>query len=427
MSIKETNNSQGNILVVDDTPANLRVLTQMLTEHGYKVRPVPNGKIALGAIEALAPDLILLDINMPEMDGYTLCETLKSNPTTQHIPVIFISALDQIEDKVKAFRVGGVDYIAKPFQLEEVLARVKTHLTLSQLQANLETKVTQRTEELHSLNQAYERFVPREFLSQLDKDCITDVELGHHIHQQMTVMLSDIKRFALLSKTMQPAENFDFINNYLAQLNPIIRQHQGYIDTYMGDGVMSLFPHSSDDALDAIIAIQYALADFNQQRATKNQPIIHRGSGIHTGDVMLGVIGETERLQGTIISDVVKYAGRLEELTRLYHADTLVSKAVIQHLSKPYSHRYVDSVRIQGSSKKMAVYEILEGDYNDDIQHKRDTLDQFNQAIQHYKDEDLTTAGTLFKQIAIHSPDDKVTQLYIKRCENYQLYDPPSE
>lgn len=427
MSIKENNNSQGNILVVDDTPANLRVLTKMLTEHGYKVRPAPNGKIALGAIQSLAPDLILLDINMPEMDGYTLCETLKATPTTQHIPIIFISALNQIEDKVKAFQVGGVDYITKPFQLEEVLARVKTHLTLSQLQTHLESKVNQRTEELHNLNQAYERFVPREFLSQLNKDCITDVELGHHVHQQMTVMLSDIKRFTLLSKKMQPAENFEFINDYLAQLNPIIHQYHGYIDTYMGDAVMSLFPHSSDDALNAIIAIQYALAQFNQQRTKNNQPIIYTGSGIHTGDVMLGVIGGVERLQGTIISDVVKYAGRLEELTRLYHADVLVSKAVLQQLTGSYHHRYVDSVRIQGSSKKMAVYEILEGDYNTTIQQKRDTLTQFNQAIQHYKDEDLTTAKTLFTQIAEHSPKDKVTQLYIKRCENYQLYDPPNE
>jgi len=127
----------GDILVVDDTPANLRLLTGMLTQQGYKVRPAPNGKLALTAARAAPPDLILLDINMPGMNGYEVCAALKDDPQTRDVPVIFISALDQTEDKIKAFTLGGVDYITKPFQLEEVLARVKTHLTLYALQRQL--------------------------------------------------------------------------------------------------------------------------------------------------------------------------------------------------------------------------------------------------------------------------------------------------
>ena len=127
----------GDILVVDDTPANLRLLTGMLTQQGYKVRPAPNGKLALTAAHAAPPDLILLDINMPGMNGYEVCAALKDDPQTRDVPVIFISALDQTEDKIKAFTLGGVDYITKPFQIEEVLARVKTHLTLYALQRQL--------------------------------------------------------------------------------------------------------------------------------------------------------------------------------------------------------------------------------------------------------------------------------------------------
>ncbi len=127
----------GNILVVDDTPANLRLLAGMLSEQGYKVRPAPNGKLALMAARAAPPDLILLDINMPGMNGYEVCALLKEDPLTCDIPIIFISALDQTEDKIKAFTLGGVDYITKPFQIEEVLARVKTHLTLYALQRQL--------------------------------------------------------------------------------------------------------------------------------------------------------------------------------------------------------------------------------------------------------------------------------------------------
>src|ERR1700682_3253632 len=126
------------ILVVDDTPANLQVLAGMLKDRGYKVRPVPSGKLALLAARRDPPDLILLDINMPEMNGYEVCEHLKADDTLKGIPVIFISALTEQMDKVKAFAIGGVDYITKPFQMEELHARVETHLKLRRLQIELE-------------------------------------------------------------------------------------------------------------------------------------------------------------------------------------------------------------------------------------------------------------------------------------------------
>src|ERR1017187_823093 len=126
------------ILVVDDAPANLQVLTGMLKDRGYKTRPVPSGKLSLQAAKAHRPDLILLDINMPEMNGYEVCEHLKADEQLKGIPVIFISALTEQLDKVKAFAIGGVDYLTKPFQMEELHARVETHLKLRRLQIELE-------------------------------------------------------------------------------------------------------------------------------------------------------------------------------------------------------------------------------------------------------------------------------------------------
>jgi serine phosphatase RsbU (regulator of sigma subunit) len=126
------------ILVVDDTPANLQVLAGMLKDRGYKVRPVPSGKLALQAARRDPPDLILLDINMPEMNGYEVCEHLKADERLKGVPVIFISALTEPLDKVKAFAIGGVDYLTKPFQMEELHARVETHLKLRRLQIELE-------------------------------------------------------------------------------------------------------------------------------------------------------------------------------------------------------------------------------------------------------------------------------------------------
>ena len=155
---------KGDILVVDDVPANLRLLEDMLTEQGYKVRSVITGDMALMATHADPPDLILLDINMPGMNVYEVCERLKADPATREIPVIFISALGEIEDKVRAFTVGGVDYVAKPFRVEEVLARVETHLTLRALQMELqqaneelEKRVEERTAQVLQLALEQER------------------------------------------------------------------------------------------------------------------------------------------------------------------------------------------------------------------------------------------------------------------------------
>ncbi|MDO9214834.1 MAG: two-component system response regulator [Methylococcales bacterium] len=146
-------NYSADILIVDDTLANLQFLAVLLKEEGYKVRPANSGKLALQAITQKKPDLILLDIKMPEMDGYQVCETLKNNPQTKDIPIIFISALSDVSDKVRAFYVGGVDYITKPFQLEEVKARVATHLQLRDYQENLAAKITEGIEEIKQLNQ----------------------------------------------------------------------------------------------------------------------------------------------------------------------------------------------------------------------------------------------------------------------------------
>lgn len=136
----QADTSKANILVVDDTLANLHLLTKMLAEHGYKVRPTTNGRTALSAAQMEPPDLILLDIMMPEMDGYEVCGRLKADERTRDIPIIFISAISETIDKVAAFSIGGVDYITKPFHVEEVLVRVKTHLTIRHLQKTLQEK-----------------------------------------------------------------------------------------------------------------------------------------------------------------------------------------------------------------------------------------------------------------------------------------------
>jgi len=162
MSNAGTDAPKGNLLIVDDKPANLRLLAAMLIEQGYKVRSAINGRLALTATQAAPPDMILLDINMPEMNGYEVCERLKADESTHDIPIIFISALDETQDKVKAFTVGGVDYITKPFQLEEVLARVETHLALRKLQKQLQDANKRFEDELALAGEIQASFLPSE-------------------------------------------------------------------------------------------------------------------------------------------------------------------------------------------------------------------------------------------------------------------------
>lgn len=171
--------SRPSVLVVDDTPANLQVLGGMLKEQGYRVRPVPSGKLALQAAQNDPPDLILLDINMPEMNGYEVCERLKADEKLKPVPVIFISALNETADKLKAFRAGGVDYVTKPFQLEEVEARVGAHLTLRRLQVELERQN-------HQLHESYVKLRELESL----RDSLT-----HMIIHDLRTPLTTVKGF----------------------------------------------------------------------------------------------------------------------------------------------------------------------------------------------------------------------------------------
>ena len=430
------------ILVVDDTPANLRLLSGMLSEQGYKVRPAPNGELALRSAQASPPDLILLDINMPGLSGYEVCQQLKKSATTHAVPVIFISALDDIEDKVKAFSQGGVDYITKPFQIGEVLARVDTHLTLRSLQKQLEganqeleainhgleKRVEQRTEQLVALNRAYERFLPGEFLSFLKKESVLDIELGDQVQQTMTVLFSDIRDFTTISENMDPQESFNFLNGYLRQVSPIIRQYDGFVDKYLGDGIMALFPETADNAIQATIEMQREAWRYNQQQRP-NTPSIRIGAGLHTGSVMLGIIGENQRLQGTVISDAVNLAARLEGLTARYSLSILISKQSLMQLPKPnkYHHRFLGQAKVKGKTELVLVYEIFDSDPQESFDLKLQTKERFENGVQNYLSGNLHTAKIEFEAVINENPNDKVTQFYRERLQTGFLHTSESE
>ncbi len=437
------NDQRGDILLIDDTIDNLIVLSTMLEKQGYYVRSAINGELALEAIHSAVPDLILLDINMPGMNGYQFCQQLKAGPATRDIPVIFISTMDDTSSKVRAFAVGGVDYITRPFQLAEVVARIENQLTIRRLQrqlqeANLvlEQRVAERTAELArananlaELNTIYERFVPREFLSLLQKECINEVALGDQVNQNMAIMFVDIRSFTTLSEQMTAQESFNFINSYLSRVSPRIRDHHGFIDKYIGDGIMALFPRQPEDALRAALDILNEIALYNSHRQKSGYTAISIGIGLHTGTLVLGIIGEQERMQSTVIADTVNIAARLESLTKVYGASILISEKMLFNLERPsrYTARFLGKVRVLGKQEPVTIFEILDGHPKIVAALRLKTLRDFEQGLLHYYSEEFQEALVYFGRVVEADPDDKAAQLYSRWSQYYALHGVPPD
>lgn len=209
---------------------------------------------------------------------------------------------------------------------------------------------------------SFARFVPRQFLEFLGRPDITEVELGDHTQRYMTVLFSDIRTFTTLSEQMSSDESFRFLNSYLKRVGPIVRRERGFIDKYIGDAVMALFPNCPDDAWQAAVEMQKELVIYNRQRATLGYAPIRIGIGLHCGVMTLGTIGEEGRLETTVISDTVNVASRLESLEKTYGAGILASQDFIEAL-KPETTihaRFLDRVQVKGKKRHVIVYEVLD-------------------------------------------------------------------
>ncbi|MEP6524582.1 AAA family ATPase [Microcoleus vaginatus DQ-U2] len=283
-----------------------------------------------------------------------------------------------------------------------------------------ETERIRFTNELFQLNQAYERFVPNQFLHFLNKSSIIDVELGDQVQLEMSVLFSDIRDFTTLSESMTPEENFRFINSYLSRMEPVINENNGFIDKYIGDAIMALFSGEADNAVKAGIAMLQSLVEYNQHRANSGYGLIQIGIGINTGTLMLGTVGGQNRMEGTVISDAVNLASRVESLTKNYGVSLLITQSTYSRLENPslYAIRTLDTVKVKGKSELVTVYEVFDADGPETKAGKLATLELFAEARANYLEGKLAEAARLFAECWRQNQGDRVAKIYWERCQS---------
>jgi len=276
-------------------------------------------------------------------------------------------------------------------------------------------------ENISRMNEANARFVPRQFLEYLGKDSIADIQLGDQVQKEMSVLFTDIRDFTGISERMSPKENFNFLNNYLGYMEPVIRNNHGFIDKFIGDSIMALFPENTESAINASIEMRIKLAEFNHIIGQFGQDPIESGIGIHTGSLMLGIVGGEGRMEGTVISDAVNLASRLEGLTKVYGSSVIITEETLIKIGNPsdYHYRFLDVVRVKGKNEAAYLFEIIDGDPAESRDLKIKTLDTYVKAIKSYKDKDFKKALQIFGEVAAVNPADKTTLLYMDRCQRF--------
>ncbi|MEI6875237.1 MAG: adenylate/guanylate cyclase domain-containing protein [Spirochaetota bacterium] len=350
------------ILVVDDTPENLALMSDLLRSQ-YRVLVAMNGEKALALAVERKPDLILLDIMMPGMDGYEVCARLKAVDTTREIPIVFLTALSASEDEEKGLSLGAVDYITKPISPPIVLARIATHLTLSKARqflvdknVYLESEVTRRVDELDKVQDIFGKVVDpriRDHLLKRGSGMAGDLIEG-------AVMFCDIRSFTSYSESRNPHQVIEFLNRFFQEAATCVEKEGGFINKYLGDAFMAVFgaPFPLEDfrssTIRAALAVRAVVAKLNAARPAEDSFRI--GMGVHAGSMVAGIVGSVSRLEYTTIGDTVNTASRMESLCKDYKVDLLVSDALLAGTEWVAKATPLGSASIRGKERPVELF-----------------------------------------------------------------------
>ncbi len=276
--------------------------------------------------------------------------------------------------------------------------------------------------DLKRVNQSLERFVPKEFLGFLEKTSIEEINLGDHSAQDMAVLFADLRGFTRIAERLSAEDTFSFINEYLAHAGPSVRAHNGFIDKYMGDGFMALFPLGAEAALDCALDIQRQMALYNEERGRKGLAAVSIGMGIHEGPLMLGTIGEAMRMDGTVISDVVNTASRLEGVSKEYGLSVAVSERILASLPDPtkYHMRFIGKIRVKNKSMAVSVFEIYDCDPAAIITRKDRAKADFERGLAAYYARRFDEAKGFLESADLILPGDGPTLRYLNEIARWR-------
>ncbi|MFC1526459.1 adenylate/guanylate cyclase domain-containing protein [Candidatus Latescibacterota bacterium] len=282
--------------------------------------------------------------------------------------------------------------------------------------------VERQARELGEMYEATNRFVPHQFLGFLGRDSIVDVRAGDHVNATMSVLFADIRSFTEISEAMSPDDNFRFLNSYLEHMEPAIRKNAGFIDKYVGDAIMALFDHGPDDAVAAAIGMRHSLEEYNTGRHRAGYPELAIGIGVNSGHLMLGTVGDDERMESTVISHVVNVASRIERMTKRYGVALLISDNTWEGLTDPerYCIRRIDRVAAKGQAEPMTVYEVFDADDPELREAKKATASQFEEGIALFYEQRFEEAEERFSQCLAGNGRDGAARKHLERCQHYQ-------
>lgn len=374
--------AQLDILLVDDDAQNLYLMSEILESEGYTVRLAESGAQALAAIQETLPALILLDVMMPDVNGFEVCEQIRRNPKTAAIPILFLTALDDDDSQFKSLEVMGDDYLTKPVQIDLVLKKITRTLKLKQLRdATFQQQLAAKAQEIQTIQNDHRRqmmaawqisetlaekfysFVPRQFLMRVAPRGVESLQVGTAKESEMTILFCDIREFTAIAEMQKARDTFRWLNVFFENINQAVMSNHGFVDKYLGDAVMSVFDREGCHAMDALYAtaqICESLKGFNRDRHQFDleQPI-RIGIGVHSGIGLIGTVGANQRMDTTVVGDVVNTASRLENLTKLYQRSVILSESVIQRLPEqhPFQFAWLDCVIPRGKKIEVNIYE----------------------------------------------------------------------
>ena len=336
----------GRLLVVDDNKVNRILLSRGLEGNGHKVETAENGKQALEKLRTDSFDLVLLDIEMPELNGYQVLEVCLQDDELRNIPIIMTSSLDEIDSVVKCIELGAEDYLNKP--VNPILLRARVNASLEKKRLRDEQRKLFRT------------FATKEVADELLK---SGFSLGGK-YVNASVMFADIRSFTTYSEKEDPAEIIELLNNYFALMFDAIIGHHGTVNQMVGDGLMAIFgaPIYREDhrqeAVHAAVEMMNLLDGFNQEQAMPNKTQIHIGIGIATGRMIAGYTGTQHRATYTCIGDTVNLAKRIEDHTKIVQSPILIDQYTSEGLSHDIECESLGPVIFKGKQQPIHIFAI---------------------------------------------------------------------